>query len=189
MVPNDQKHDSSNSLTPKEGDIVSWKWGGGQPKGEIIDVQTGEAQISTETGNTVARHGTDTNPALKIVSNTTGSLVLKKASEVDVEEKHEEKSSGEVRGEKRTTPTNDKSDTNDKPETKKLKSDQTDGNDGLEEKLEGKGLTKEDKDLVKEHVEELTKGDMQQPVSRRTRSTNKRNKPLESQLEKELFES
>eukprot|EP00977_Amphora_coffeiformis_P017403 scaffold5631_cov167-Amphora_coffeaeformis.AAC.6 len=185
MAPNDQKCDSSNVLTPEEGDVVSWKWGGGHPKGEVVDVKTGEAQISTKNGNTVARHGTDGNPAVKIVSRTTGSTVLKKASEINVCKKHEEKRSGE----KRPKPTNDTTENRIKPQPKKLKPTQAVSADRLEEKLEGKGLTTEDKELAKEHVEELTKEDMKQPVSRRTRSSNRSKVPLEAQLERQLFGS
>ena len=189
MAPNGQKYDSPNVSMPEEGDVVSWKWAGGQPQGKVVDVKTGETQISTKNGNTVARHGTDANPAMKIVSETTGSTVLKKASEIDVQEKHDDKTSDKASGEKRSKPANDTAEKTSKPEPKKLKLSHADSADGLEDKLEGKGLTKEDKELVKEHVDDLTKEDMKQPVSRRTRRTNKRKMPVEAELELQLFES
>ena len=218
MAPNDQKNDSNATLVPEEGDTVSWKWAGGQPTGTVVDVKTGETQISSKNGNTIARHGTKADPALNIVSDTTGSKVLKKASEVNVEEKASSDSE-KTRGEKRSEPEDDKTVAEELPEAKKLKAtleeklekrldekglssddkevvkkhlDNLDKKDmeKLHEKLEGKGLANDDKELVKEHVEELTKEDMKEPVSRRTRSQEKEDAPVnEARIAKEIFKS
>lgn len=127
--------------TPEKGDVVSWKWSGGQPSGRVIDVNVGETQITTEKGHTVARHGTDADPAVEIKSDTTGSTVLKKASEIRVEQKKTtDESSG---GEKR--PNSEES-----SPSKKRKTGKQDDEAGLEEENEfdeegeSEGLAKED---------------------------------------------
>ena len=179
MAPNDQKHDPSDSL-PQEGDQVSWKWAGGNPTGDVVGVTTGETQIKTDKGNTIARHGTKADPAVEIVTHSTGKTVLKKASEITVEEKAtENKNRGKKRREVDISP-----ETEVPPAAKKKKIQ------ALEKKLDEMGATKDLKEIVKEHVNELTKDDWKEPVGRRTRSqtSGKSNETEAEKLEKGLFE-
>ena len=215
MAPNDHPRDDSTtaSLAPEEGDVVSWKWSGGQPSGMVSNVTTGETQIQTQNGYTVARHGTDANPAVEIIDDTTGHKVLKKASEVQVEEKfgdnevtetHEGDTKDskkdvedEARGEKRSEPDTpgdnsakeNKSTTTSSP-AKKVKITHYNDERKLDEKLEGKGLTKDDKEIVKDHVVDLTTDDMKEPVSRRTRSKDKEEPTTadEAVIAKQIFQ-
>lgn len=68
-----------------KGDTVSWKWGAGRPEGEVTEVVEGDAEIETKNGNKVTRKGDEDDPAVKIV-NAKGSTIIKKASELEVEE-------------------------------------------------------------------------------------------------------
>lgn len=147
-----------------------------------MGVTTGETQIKTDKGNTIARHGTKADPAVEIVAHSTGNTVLKKASEITVEEQATENkkaSSGKKRREVDISPK-----TEVPPATKKKKIQ------ALEEKLDDMGATKDLKEMVKEHVNELTKDDWKEPVGRRTRSqvSGKSNESEAEKLEKGLFE-
>ena len=61
------------------GEEVSWKWGAGHPKGEVIEVVDGEAEIETNRGNTVKKNGDESNPAVKIKTQN-GNQAVKKVS-------------------------------------------------------------------------------------------------------------
>lgn len=148
---------------PQEGVIVSWKWGGEEPTGDVVGVKTGETQITTKNGNKVARHGTRADPAVETISHSTGNTVRKKASDVTVEEKDVDIGSPKTAAPKRNQPDETK-DTGDKATVpKKAKTEQLD----LEKKIEEEGLTKYEQELVNDQVKNISKEDWQNPVTRR----------------------
>ncbi|KAI1807518.1 hypothetical protein F4811DRAFT_549896 [Daldinia bambusicola] len=72
---------------PEEGDKVSWNWGGGAPGGTVAETkEKGAIEIKTQRGNTVKRKADTNNPAVRI--ERSGNDVVKRASELTVEEKH-----------------------------------------------------------------------------------------------------
>merc|ERR1712054_165567 len=88
----------------KEGDEVSWQWSGGRPGGVASEVkEQGEITMETKRGNEVKKNAEPDNPAVKV--DREGHDVVKKASELEVEEegpnkkeeenKDEEKKEGE----------------------------------------------------------------------------------------------
>ena len=184
MAPNDKQNDSTTTTIPEKGDQVSWQWAGGRPTGEVVDVKEGETQIKSKNGNTIARHGSEADPVVKIVSDSTGNMVLKKAKEVDVEAKNTSttKSDNKSHGEKRK-----ESETPTKADDSSPKKQKTGDKD--EEKLKGKKLDKDDEEVIAKHADKLTDKDWKEPIGRRTRSHDP-GKNTESQakkLEKELF--
>ncbi|KAK4542183.1 hypothetical protein LTR36_007030 [Oleoguttula mirabilis] len=76
----------------KEGDEVSWKWSGSRPGGTVDEVvEEGQASVTSKRGNEIHKNAEPDNPAVKI--SRSGNDVVKKASELDVEEegdKHKE---------------------------------------------------------------------------------------------------
>ncbi|KAI1483664.1 hypothetical protein F4774DRAFT_366180 [Daldinia eschscholtzii] len=71
---------------PEEGDKVSWNWGGGAPGGTVAETkEKGAIEIKTQRGNTVKRKADTNNPAVRI--ERSGNDVVKRASELTVEEK------------------------------------------------------------------------------------------------------
>lgn len=164
MPPNDQ-----HSNSPQVGDVVSWQWAGGHTGGIVTDVEKGETRIKTKNDHTVARHGTETNPAIKIVSDTTGNTVLKKASEVQVEEKFsdpEEENivSDKKCGEKRSEPNHYDPEEGSSIETVPAKKLRTGNQTTFDDRLEGKGLSKGDKKLVKDHVKEVDEKNLEKKL-------------------------
>ncbi|OSC99621.1 hypothetical protein PYCCODRAFT_1438187 [Trametes coccinea BRFM310] len=66
----------------KEGQHVSWKWGGGNAEGDIAEiVQEGKAQVTSNKGNTVTRNAREGDPAVKITRD--GNDVVKLAHELN----------------------------------------------------------------------------------------------------------
>ncbi|PWN93846.1 hypothetical protein FA10DRAFT_264438 [Acaromyces ingoldii] len=65
-----------------KGDEVSWKWGQGHPKGEVLDVVDGEATATTKRGNEIKKNGDEENPAV-VIHTASGSDAIKKANELD----------------------------------------------------------------------------------------------------------
>ena len=48
-----------------KGDEVSWKWGSGHPKGEVLDVvDDGTAEVTTKRGSKLTKEGTEDDPAV-----------------------------------------------------------------------------------------------------------------------------
>ncbi|KIV79300.1 hypothetical protein PV11_06867 [Exophiala sideris] len=92
---------------PEVGDKVSWNWGGGAPGGTVAEKKTeGEIAITSKRGNKIKKNAEPGNPAVHI--ERSGNDVVKKASELNVEEKangasgdahdnEEEKQTGEKR--------------------------------------------------------------------------------------------
>ncbi|MCJ1291441.1 hypothetical protein MMC34_002984 [Xylographa carneopallida] len=74
------------SETPEKGDQVSWNYGGSKPSGEVAEKKTeGEVAVTSKKGNTIKRKGEPENPAVAIARE--GNDVVKKQSELTVEEK------------------------------------------------------------------------------------------------------
>jgi len=64
----------------KEGDEVSWNWGGGKPSGTVAEVQTeGKLEIESK-GKAVHRNADPSNPAVHVARE--GNDVVKRASEL-----------------------------------------------------------------------------------------------------------
>ncbi|MCJ1250235.1 hypothetical protein MMC30_007461 [Trapelia coarctata] len=79
-----------SSETPEKGDQVSWSYGGAKPTGEVVEKKTdGELSIQSKKGNTIKRKGDPENPAVHMARE--GNDVVKKQSELTVEEKADEK--------------------------------------------------------------------------------------------------
>lgn len=75
---------------PKPGDEVTWQWSGNRPGGTVADVKEQAAvAIETHRGNEVRKHGEPGNPAVRI--ERPGNDVVKKASEIDIEKRAENK--------------------------------------------------------------------------------------------------
>ena len=65
---------------------VSWNYGGSKPSGEVAEKKTeGEVAVTSKKGNTIKRKGEPENPAVAIARE--GNDVVKKQSELTVEEK------------------------------------------------------------------------------------------------------
>lgn len=66
----------------KEGDDVSWKWGGANPSGKVDEiVEEGKAQVKSNKGNTITRTAREGDPAVKITRK--GNDVIKLAHELN----------------------------------------------------------------------------------------------------------
>ncbi|KAI9876587.1 MAG: hypothetical protein M1830_006165 [Pleopsidium flavum] len=71
----------------EKGDEVSWQWSGGRPSGTVAEVKKhGDVTIQSKRGNTIKKHAEPGDPAVHI--SRPGNDVVKKASELEVEEKH-----------------------------------------------------------------------------------------------------
>ncbi|KAF2202356.1 hypothetical protein GQ43DRAFT_439756 [Delitschia confertaspora ATCC 74209] len=68
------------------GDQVSWKWGSGNPSGEVVEVKEhGELAIQSNKGNTIKKNADPEDPAVHITRE--GNDVVKRAHELQTEEK------------------------------------------------------------------------------------------------------
>jgi hypothetical protein len=66
--------------------LVSWNWGSGAPGGKVAETKEhGEIAIQSKRGNTIKKNAEPGNPAVHIARS--GNDVVKKASELNVEEK------------------------------------------------------------------------------------------------------
>ncbi|OCH90406.1 hypothetical protein OBBRIDRAFT_730924 [Obba rivulosa] len=66
----------------REGQDVSWKWGGGNPSGKVAEiVEEGLAEVTSNKGNTVTRKAREGDPAVKITRE--GNDVVKLAHELN----------------------------------------------------------------------------------------------------------
>jgi len=119
--------------TPEKGDKVSWNWGGGAPGGTVAEVKEhGEIAIQSKRGNTIKKHAEPGNPAVHV--ERSGNDVVKKASELNVEEK----ASGS--GSKKREHKDDKEEEGDGPITANA-----DGKDVKKQKTEKKSTKTEKK--------------------------------------------
>ena len=88
---------------------VSWKYGSGRPGGTVAEVvEEGQASVTSKKGNEIHRNAEPDNPAVKI--SRSGNDVVKKASELDIEDK------GDNAGEEETVAEDDKKDDEEKAE-------------------------------------------------------------------------
>ncbi len=65
----------------RTGSQVSWPWGNGTGKGKVTELHH-ERVERTVNGSSIARNGTDQDPAL-VIEQDDGSVLLKLRSEVD----------------------------------------------------------------------------------------------------------
>ncbi|TFK51178.1 hypothetical protein OE88DRAFT_1735126 [Heliocybe sulcata] len=65
-----------------QGQKVSWKWGSGNPSGEVAEIVTeGKAVVTSSKGNTVSRNAREGDPAVEITRK--GNDVVKLAHELN----------------------------------------------------------------------------------------------------------
>ncbi|KAH7368809.1 DNA-binding protein, partial [Plectosphaerella cucumerina] len=76
----DEDEGDAKTKGPKKGDTVSWKWGSGNPEGEVLDVKGEKTTITTKRGNEVTRDGKPEDPA--VVIDTGKSKAIKSAHEL-----------------------------------------------------------------------------------------------------------
>jgi N-methylhydantoinase B/oxoprolinase/acetone carboxylase alpha subunit len=69
------------SASIKAGDMVKWKWGGGEGRGKVVKRYTRKITLTLK-GSEVTREASEDAPALRI-EQADGDVVLKSASEVD----------------------------------------------------------------------------------------------------------
>ena len=88
---------SSQLLRKADEDLtVSWNWGSGAPGGKVAETKEhGEIAIQSKRGNTIKKNAEPGNPAVHI--ERSGNDVVKKASELNVEEKASGSSSSKKR--------------------------------------------------------------------------------------------
>ncbi|KAK5680285.1 hypothetical protein LTS10_007212 [Elasticomyces elasticus] len=109
---------TSSTMADKQiekGDEVSWPWSGGRPGGTVDEVKDeGELTVTSKKGNEIKKNADPENPAVKIVRS--GNDVVKRASELDVEEKGDgnEEDAGDDKKEEETVEANGDAQTGDK---------------------------------------------------------------------------
>ncbi|KAI9832933.1 MAG: hypothetical protein M1819_003963 [Sarea resinae] len=112
----------------QKGDQVSWQWSSGRPGGTAAEIATeGEIAIQSKRGNTIKKNADADNPAVHI--ERPGNDVVKRASELDVEEKKSGPPQGahaEKTEEKQTNGTDQKEDESRKGEKRKHDHDDVD---------------------------------------------------------------
>ncbi len=126
-------------LLLRQADIstaVSWNWGSGAPGGKVAETKDhGEIAIQSKKGNTIKKNAEPDNPAVHIARS--GNDVVKRASELNVEEKAS-RSNGKKREAQDDGPITENAEGKDvkkqKTEKKSTKSDQK--NTKAEEKKE-----------------------------------------------------
>jgi hypothetical protein len=64
----------------ESGDRVRWRWGAGEGEGVVREVRRERMEREID-GSTIARNGTDENPAC-LIEQESGQLVLKLSSEL-----------------------------------------------------------------------------------------------------------
>jgi Hypervirulence associated proteins TUDOR domain len=125
--------------------VVSWNWGGGAPGGKVAETKEhGDIAIQSKKGNTIKKKAEPGNPAVHVEHS--GNNVVKKASELNVEEKASSSS-------KKREHKDDKDDVGDGPVT-----DYTQGKDVKKQKTEKKSM-KTDKKNTKAAKEQEKKGE------------------------------
>ncbi|OAP63318.1 hypothetical protein AYL99_02545 [Fonsecaea erecta] len=141
----------STSEEPEKGDKVTWNWGGGKPGGTVAEKKTeGEVAITSKRGNKVKKNAEPNNPAVHI--ERSGQDVVKKASELQVEEKANgdtgaAKADGKKEGSTEAETKNGEKRKHDDAE--KEEDDKPDKASPLEENAEGKTVKKQKKEPTK----------------------------------------
>ncbi len=129
---------------------VSYAWGSGRPGGEVTEVaKDGEVTMETKRGNEVKKKGEPENPAVYI-SRDEGHDVVKKASEIDIEEKKgggssdkEDKEDKEAEKDDKAEEKNGEPQTGDKRSAEETSEEKKDEEDKEEGKAKGKGAKKQ----------------------------------------------
>ncbi|KAK3620318.1 hypothetical protein LTR56_023481 [Elasticomyces elasticus] len=109
---------TSSTMADKQiekGDEVSWPWSGGRPGGTVDEVKDeGELTVTSKKGKEIKKNADPENPAVKVVRS--GNDVVKRASELDVEEKGDgnEEDAGDDKKEEETAEANGDAQTGDK---------------------------------------------------------------------------
>ncbi|KAI0468230.1 hypothetical protein F4859DRAFT_517418 [Xylaria cf. heliscus] len=84
--------------------LVSWNWGGGAPGGTVTETKDkGEITIKSKLGNTIKKNASSNNPAVHV--ERSGNDVVKRASELTVDEKASETNKDDDVGSKRKAET------------------------------------------------------------------------------------
>ncbi|KAI0389300.1 hypothetical protein F5Y17DRAFT_133159 [Xylariaceae sp. FL0594] len=77
-----------SSSNPEKGDKVSWNWGSGTPSGTVAETrEEGSIEITSKRGNTIKKNASADNPAVRVERPAAGNDVVKRASELTVDEK------------------------------------------------------------------------------------------------------
>ena len=66
----------------RKGSRVSWVYQGVRTFGKVTGVAGKRASIKGSSGGTITRVGTDSDPVIRLVSESTGNSVLKKRSQL-----------------------------------------------------------------------------------------------------------
>ncbi|KAI3325646.1 hypothetical protein HD806DRAFT_453457 [Xylariaceae sp. AK1471] len=143
---------------PQKGDKVSWNWGSGAPGGKVVETKDkGEIAIKSKRGNTIKKNASPDNPAVHI--ERSGNDVVKRASELTVEEKApENNSNGKRKAKTREDPETDGSEDEELEEASDQEDPHTKNKQGKEVKKGGKAANKRQKRLQ----DEDTKGKIEE---------------------------
>lgn len=68
----------------KRGDRVSWTYQGKRTYGRVVGIGSERATIRTPSGGTVTRVGSADDPIVRIKSESTGNMVIKRRSELNL---------------------------------------------------------------------------------------------------------
>ncbi len=68
----------------KRGDRVSWMYQGVRTYGRVVGIGSERATIRTASGGTVTRVGTPDDPIVRVKSESTGNMVIKRQSELNL---------------------------------------------------------------------------------------------------------
>ena len=67
---------------PKKGDRVSWMYQGKRTYGTVTSVGGSRASVKGRNGSTITRVGSESDPVIRIKSESTGNAVVKPRSEL-----------------------------------------------------------------------------------------------------------
>lgn len=181
---------------------VSWQWSGGAPGGTASEVATeGELKMETKSGNEVKKNADPENPAVRV--ERSGHDVVKRASELEVEEegpkhkdgeakkdegeKNGEEKNGEEKngGEKDEAKSDEKKDDEEKKDDKEEKATNGDASTGDKRKAEDeKKDDKADGEKAEKAEEPKENGD-QPPPKKKGRPAKNSNAPKAEKPKKE----
>ncbi len=132
---------------------VSWNWGGGQGSGKVVETKDeGEIAIKSKRGNTIKKNASPSNPAVHI--GRSGNDVVKRASELMVDEK----GSGSGSGEKKSKSPAPKENGDGKGDKKREHEEDGDSEgDGADEAAEEKAAAEKEDEIEEEKKEEVKK--------------------------------
>jgi len=151
--------------TPEKGDKVSWPWNGAAPSGKVAETKEhGEISIQSKRGNTIKKNAEPDNPAVHV--ERSGNDVVKKASELNVEQKAPDSSSKkrEHNDEEEEEPSTENAEVKDvkKQKTEKKSTKAEKKNTKAEEKKE-KEVEKKEKEAEKQAEKKEVNGEKEAP--------------------------